>query len=56
MVGTCNAVNLTDGMDGLAIGCTNSAFVAYLIMAYVTGPRDFCRVSPSGLYSLILVS
>lgn len=37
MVGTTNAVNLTDGLDGLAIGCANSAVAAVLVMAYVAG-------------------
>jgi phospho-N-acetylmuramoyl-pentapeptide-transferase len=34
-------VNLTDGLDGLAIGCTSSVALAYLVMAYVTGHRAF---------------
>lgn len=37
LVGAANAVNLTDGLDGLAIGCTNSAAAAYLALAYVAG-------------------
>jgi phospho-N-acetylmuramoyl-pentapeptide-transferase len=37
MVGSTNAVNLTDGLDGLAIGCSNSAALAYTILAYVAG-------------------
>lgn len=37
MVGSSNAVNLTDGLDGLAIGCSNSVALAYLIMAYIAG-------------------
>jgi len=37
LVGSSNAVNLTDGMDGLAIGCSNAAALAYLVMAYVAG-------------------
>ncbi|MEI6807880.1 MAG: phospho-N-acetylmuramoyl-pentapeptide-transferase [bacterium] len=37
VVGSCNAVNLTDGLDGLAIGCSGSAALAYLIMAYAAG-------------------
>jgi phospho-N-acetylmuramoyl-pentapeptide-transferase len=37
IVGACNAVNLTDGLDGLAIGCSGSAALAYLIMAYAAG-------------------
>ncbi|MFP6904461.1 MAG: phospho-N-acetylmuramoyl-pentapeptide-transferase [Verrucomicrobiota bacterium] len=41
MVGASNAVNLTDGLDGLAIGCSNSVAVAYLVMAYAAGHRVF---------------
>jgi phospho-N-acetylmuramoyl-pentapeptide-transferase len=37
IVGTSNAVNLTDGLDGLAIGPVVVASVAYMILAYVTG-------------------
>ena len=37
MVGASNAVNLTDGMDGLAIGCSNAAALAYMVMAYAAG-------------------
>ena len=37
MVGSTNAVNLTDGLDGLAIGCSNSAALAYTVLAYVAG-------------------
>lgn len=43
LVGCTNAVNLTDGLDGLAIGCTNSVALAYLVMAYVTGHAVFAR-------------
>ena len=32
-----NALNLTDGLDGLATGCTVSVVLAYGIFAYVTG-------------------
>ncbi len=32
-----NAVNLTDGMDGLAIGCTAIVALTYAILAYITG-------------------
>jgi phospho-N-acetylmuramoyl-pentapeptide-transferase len=41
LVGSSNAVNLTDGLDGLAIGCGNSVAVAYLAMAYVAGHAKF---------------
>ena len=37
LVGTTNAVNLTDGLDGLAAGCMNSVSAAYLALAYVAG-------------------
>lgn len=36
IVGSANAVNLTDGLDGLAIGCTTFVAVAYTILSYVT--------------------
>ena len=37
VVGTSNAVNLTDGLDGLATGCTITAALAYAVIAYVAG-------------------
>lgn len=37
VVGTSNAVNLTDGLDGLAIGGTLAVSVTYAILAYVVG-------------------
>ena len=37
LVGTSNAVNLTDGLDGLAIGPVIINAGTYLIFAYVTG-------------------
>ena len=37
IVGTSNAVNLTDGLDGLAIGPVIISAVAYMIFAYVAG-------------------
>jgi phospho-N-acetylmuramoyl-pentapeptide-transferase len=37
IVGTSNAVNLTDGLDGLAIGPVTVAAATYVILAYVTG-------------------
>lgn len=35
--GSSNAINLTDGVDGLAIGCTVTVALAYSIMAYAAG-------------------
>ncbi|MCS6924852.1 MAG: phospho-N-acetylmuramoyl-pentapeptide-transferase [Candidatus Binatia bacterium] len=37
IVGTSNAVNLTDGLDGLAIGPVMITGVTYLIFTYVSG-------------------
>ncbi len=37
IVGTANGANLTDGLDGLAIGPTIVAAVTWLILAYVAG-------------------
>jgi phospho-N-acetylmuramoyl-pentapeptide-transferase len=37
VVGAGNAVNLTDGLDGLAIGPVITASLTYLIFAYVSG-------------------
>jgi phospho-N-acetylmuramoyl-pentapeptide-transferase len=39
VVGASNAVNLTDGLDGLAIGCTLIAAATYAIFTYVAGNR-----------------
>jgi phospho-N-acetylmuramoyl-pentapeptide-transferase len=41
IVGASNAVNLTDGLDGLAIGPMIIASVAYTVVAYVTGNKSF---------------
>jgi phospho-N-acetylmuramoyl-pentapeptide-transferase len=35
LVGFSNAINLTDGLDGLAIGCTITVTLVYAAMAYV---------------------
>lgn len=47
LIGASNAVNLTDGLDGLAIGCSGSVAFSYLIMAYVAGHfafADYLRI------------
>ena len=43
LVGTTNAVNLTDGLDGLAAGCMGSVAAAYLALAYVAGNVVFAE-------------
>jgi phospho-N-acetylmuramoyl-pentapeptide-transferase len=37
IVGSSNAVNLTDGLDGLAIGCTLITAFVFLIFTYAAG-------------------
>lgn len=37
IVGSSNAVNLTDGLDGLAIGATGIAGASYTVLAYLAG-------------------
>lgn len=37
IVGTSNAVNLTDGLDGLATGCTATVAAAYAVLVYLAG-------------------
>jgi len=41
ITGASNAVNLTDGLDGLAIGCTIIAAIAYSALTYITGNFKF---------------
>ena len=41
IVGFSNAVNLTDGLDGLAIGSVLIAAAAYTVLTYVTGHVQF---------------
>jgi phospho-N-acetylmuramoyl-pentapeptide-transferase len=41
IVGSSNAVNLTDGLDGLAIGCTVIAAGALAVLTYVSGHATF---------------
>lgn len=48
IVGASNAVNLTDGLDGLAIGTTLIAAVAYTILTYAAGNfrvADYLRIA-----------
>jgi phospho-N-acetylmuramoyl-pentapeptide-transferase len=43
IVGSSNAVNLTDGLDGLAIGCTLIVALVFLIMTYVAGNAIYAK-------------
>ena len=41
VIGTSNAVNLTDGLDGLAIGCVLMVSFTLGILSYITGHMKF---------------
>ena len=41
IVGSSNAVNLTDGLDGLAIGCMVMVAITYSVFSYVIGHAKF---------------
>ncbi|HOO16026.1 MAG: phospho-N-acetylmuramoyl-pentapeptide-transferase [Phycisphaerae bacterium] len=43
LAGTSNAVNLTDGMDGLASGCMVMTAFAFMILAYVIGDSNTAK-------------
>jgi len=43
LVGSTNAVNLTDGLDGLAVGCLAIASLAFAALAYLVGHIEFAN-------------
>ena len=43
LIGTTNAVNITDGLDGLAAGLSAIAFGTFAIFAYIIGRIDYTR-------------
>jgi phospho-N-acetylmuramoyl-pentapeptide-transferase len=43
IVGSSNAVNLTDGLDGLAIGCTLIVTMVLVIMTYIAGNAIYSK-------------
>lgn len=43
IVGSSNAVNITDGLDGLAIGCTLIVTTVFLIFTYIAGNAVISR-------------
>lgn len=56
IVATSNAVNITDGLDGLAGGLLASAFAAYGIIAFTQGRYDlatFCGVIVGALLAFL---
>ncbi len=43
LVGSCNGVNLTDGLDGLSIGAVTICALAFTGIAYVSGHYQFAH-------------
>ena len=41
LVGTSNALNLTDGLDGLAIGCLLFVAGTFAVLSYIVGRIDY---------------
>src|SRR5205085_8766744 len=41
LASTVNAVNFTDGLDGLAAGTSSFALLVFTVIAYVVGRADF---------------
>lgn len=62
LTGTSNAVNLTDGLDGLAAGVTISATLCFAVIAYLVGRVDASNyliipyVAGAGELSVILAA
>ena len=56
LVGTTNAVNLTDGLDGLAAGTVTCAMLAFAAVCIITGHNDlavFCAASAGGCLAFL---
>jgi phospho-N-acetylmuramoyl-pentapeptide-transferase len=43
IMGASNAVNLTDGLDGLATGCTITVALVYAVFSYIIGSTKFAQ-------------
>ncbi len=57
LVGASNAVNLTDGLDGLAGGLSAIAFIAYALISLSVGFEDiglFCLILVGGLFGFLV--
>jgi phospho-N-acetylmuramoyl-pentapeptide-transferase len=52
VVGTANAVNLTDGLDGLAIGPSIMNAGVFLVLAYIAGVETELALSPNKSVSI----
>lgn len=57
VVGSSNAVNLTDGLDGLAAGTANISLLAYLLIALSLGQNDiafFCAAMVGACFGFLI--
>src|ERR1700728_2397171 len=45
VAGTTSAVNLTDGLDGLAAGCAAIVLLAYIGITFITGEYDLAMIA-----------
>jgi phospho-N-acetylmuramoyl-pentapeptide-transferase len=45
VAGTTSAVNLTDGLDGLAAGCAAIVLLAYIGITFIAGQRDLAIIA-----------
>ncbi|MDQ3625216.1 MAG: phospho-N-acetylmuramoyl-pentapeptide-transferase [Verrucomicrobiota bacterium] len=53
IVGSSNAVNLTDGLDGLAAGCTATTAFAYAVFAYAAGHMGIAQYLQIPFYPFV---
>ncbi len=52
IAGFSNAVNLTDGLDGLAAGCSAMVFGAYVVMSFWQFTHDCATTATAGCYQV----
>ncbi|SFP35984.1 Phospho-N-acetylmuramoyl-pentapeptide-transferase [Geodermatophilus dictyosporus] len=52
IAGFSNAVNLTDGLDGLAAGCSAMVFGAYVVMSFWQFTHDCAATAVDGCYQV----
>ena len=53
IIGASNAVNLTDGLDGLAAGCTITTSSAYALLTFVAGNERLADYLQIPYYSFV---
>jgi len=53
IVGASNAVNLTDGLDGLAAGCTITTSFAYAVLTYLAGNEQMATYLQIPFYPFV---